>query len=164
MENQSPFIISGLKLLRSLLLCLIIAMVGGWFTEPSLGGWFEGLEKPSFSPPGWLFPLIWTPLYILMGISLWFVWMVENPPHSRLWAASIFLIQLLLNLIWSPAFFFFECSFCGSLIILALLVAIFLTIKAFFPFSKMAAYLLVPYFIWVVFAGILNISIFWMNL
>lgn len=162
-KTVSPFFDASIKLFSCLLLCLFVALIGGWFTEDALHGWYANLNKPFLTPPGWVFPLVWTPLYILMGLSLWLIIMKTDKPRPTFWCYFWFSIQLLLNLAWSPAFFYFECSLCGGLILTALLIAIALTIWNFHKFVPIAAYLLIPYFVWVLYAGVLNYAIFWMN-
>jgi benzodiazapine receptor len=160
--KQITMVEASVKLFSALLLCLLVAFVGGWFSEGSIH-WFNYIDKPSWSPPGWIFPLIWTPLYLMMGLSLWFIMMKQDEPKPTFWPYFWFFVQLALNLAWSPSFFFLECSICGTIVMAFLIAAILITMVSFYRYLPVAAYLLIPYFIWVVFAGILNFAIFRMN-
>ena len=160
---SSPFVIASLKLFSCLLLCLTVALIGGWFTEDAALDWYANLQKPVWTVPGWVFPLVWTPLYILMGLSLWMITMKTDRPKPNFWPYFWFFIQLALNLAWSPAFFFFECSLCGALVLSALLVTIGITILIFHKYVAAAAYLLIPYLIWALYAGVLNYTIYFLN-
>lgn len=164
MQNaSSPFVIASLKLFSCLLLCLLVALVGGWFAEEASFDWYAGLQKPAWAPPAWIFPLVSTPLYILMGLSLWLITMKTDMPRPNFWPYFWFFIQLALNLAWSPAFFFYECSFCAALILTALVFAIVMTMISFHKYVKVAAYLLIPYLIWILYAGLLNYTLYLKN-
>jgi Tryptophan-rich sensory protein (mitochondrial benzodiazepine receptor homolog) len=162
-QGPSPFVIANVKLFSCLLLCLTVALIGGWFTEEAFRPWYLNLNKPAWTPPGWTLPMVATPLYVLMGLSLWLITMKKDKPKPNFWPYFWFLLQLGVNLIWSPAFFFYECSLCGGLILSALLVLIAITMWSFHKYVKTAAYLLVPYFVWILFLGILNFTIYFMN-
>lgn len=150
-----------LKCIVAISLCLAAGFLGSFFTSPSIPTWYQFLAKPSFSPPNWLFAPVWTALYILMGISLYLVW--GSKSKKRQIAINIFLIQLGLNALWSIIFFGMKNPGLALLEIVILWSTIFLTIKLFFPISRIAAYLLVPYILWVSFASILNLSIWLIN-
>lgn len=133
------------------------------FTRPAIPGWYAQLRKPAFAPPNWLFAPVWITLYFLMGIALFLVWrrsMAEPRVRS---AVAVFMIQLILNAIWSPAFFGLRSPLAGLVVIFLLLVAIFFSIQRFAGISVVAAWLLVPYIIWVGFATVLNAAIYLMN-
>lgn len=120
--------------------------------------WFLALSRPDIVPPGWVFGAVWSTLYILMGISLAMILFARGAPGRPL-ALSLFGAQLILNLAWTPLFFAAHqvtLAFYLILIILALTVA---TTFAFAPIRKAAAWLLVPYMIWLSFASILNYQI-----
>ena len=142
---------STLKLISSI-------VVVGLATIP---GWYAGLAKPLLNPPAWVFGPTWTILYLLMGVSLWLVWTSQSGEKSK--ALWLFAIQLVLNTIWSPIFFGAQ-SISGALTIIVLLwAAIVLTLKIFTKISRPAAWLLVPYLLWVTFAGYLNFAIWMLN-
>jgi len=116
--------------------------------------WFAMLAKPSVNPPGWVFPWVWTTLYILMGVALA---VVIHARGSRLRGAAIlvFVVQLALNLIWSPVFFGMHRIGMATLIIAAMLVAAIATTVLFGRIRTLAAWLMVPYLVWISFAGVL---------
>ncbi len=110
-------------------------------------------------PPNWAFPVVWTTLYVMIGTAAWLVW--RQPLHRR--ALRLWGWQLLLNAIWTPAFFGLQSPILGLVVILPLLVLIALTIRAFFRLSTLAAWLLVPYGLWTVYATYLNAGFWWLN-
>jgi translocator protein len=148
-----------LKLIISVGACLLVGFVAGMFTSSSITSWYATLAKPSFSPPNWLFAPVWTLLYILMGIALYLVW---NSHGSKI-AITFFIIQLALNFAWSFLFFSLQNPLLAFIDILLLWAMIIVTALLFFPLSRTAAILLIPYFLWVSFAALLNFSIYWLN-
>jgi benzodiazapine receptor len=147
------------KLVVSIGICLLVAFIAGMFTSSSVSTWYANLNKPSFNPPSWLFGPVWTVLYILMGISLYLVW---NANGSKT-ALVFFGVQLALNFAWSFLFFSMHNPLVAFVDILLLLSMIVLTTIQFYPISRTAAYLFIPYILWVSFASILNFSIYWLN-
>jgi benzodiazapine receptor len=147
----------------SIIICQFAAFIGSVFTVNSVSTWYTTLAKPSFNPPNWLFGPVWTLLYLLMGISLYLVWQKGTAdPHIKI-ALLMFAAQLVLNILWSILFFGMRSPMLGLIEIALLWVFILLTITHFYPISKTAAYLLIPYILWVTFAAILNLSIFILN-
>lgn len=146
-------------LVVSLLICFAVAGLGSLATTPNIPTWYATLNKPSWNPPNWLFGPVWTVLYALMAISAWLVWKRAG------WRAAIlvFVIQLLLNLAWS--FIFFGAHQIGLAFaeIVLLWIAIAATIWMFYPISKVAAVMLLPYLLWVSFAAGLNFTIWRLN-
>lgn len=143
--------------------CLLIGFLGSIATQSSVNSWFTTLNKPFFNPPNWLFAPVWTVLYILMGIAFGIVW-TKGTYHAWVKTAMYhFGFQLLLNLTWSVVFFGLEAPFYALIVIVVLLVLIALTIKWFKIVKPIAAYLLVPYFLWVLFATALNFEIWRLN-
>lgn len=130
-------------------------------TGGSSNTWYAGLVKPVLNPPAWVFGPVWTALYLLMGISLWLVW--KSNSKDRKMAISLFVAQLALNAIWSPIFFGTHSVGNALAIIVLLWAAIILTILIFKKISKPAAWLLVPYLLWVSFATYLNYAIWALN-
>jgi benzodiazapine receptor len=151
------------KLIIAIGFCLGAGAVGGFATAGAITGWYAGLNKPFFNPPNWIFGPVWTTLYILMGISLYLVWI--NPPAKKNphRAEMLFGIQLFLNILWSVIFFGLKNPLAAFLEIILLWVAILLTWQKFKEISRKAAWLLVPYIAWVSFAGILNLAIVILN-
>ena len=149
------------SLFLCLLLCVGIGWIGGIFTQSSIAIWYPTLIKAPWTPPNWTFPVVWTILYLMMGVSLWLV--LIAPSHHKTNAVIIFGIQLLFNFIWSWLFFYMENPFLGMVDIMLLWIAIVATIKVFSTHSRLAAYLLVPYLIWVTYAFTLNLFIWIYN-
>ena len=119
---------------------------------------YAAAPKPLFAPPGWLFPIVWTVLYILMGISSYLIYVSDSP--YRQGALTIYALQLVLNFIW-PLVFFNMQNYLFALIILILLwAAVFKMIQTFYAVSPIAAKLQVPYLIWLTFAAYLNLAIY----
>jgi tryptophan-rich sensory protein len=146
-----------------LILCiaipLVIGFIGSIATLPAITGWYAGLNKPAFNPPGWVFGPVWTLLYILMGIALFLVVKngVDTAPVRR--AVLVFAAQLLANLAWSFLFFGMHSIILGLLDILLLFFLIVATMILFRRISPVAAYLLIPSICWVTFASLLNAMI-----
>ena len=151
------------KLLISVLACQCAGFIGSIFTTPSIPTWYATLQKPPFTPPNWLFAPAWITLYLLMGISAFIIWR-RGIDHRRVREALIvFLIQLILNSLWSIVFFGLKSPLYGVIVIVALWMAILFTIFRFFKLSTTAGGLLFPYILWVSFAAVLNISIWVLN-
>jgi len=146
------------KLVISLLLCLAIGSLSGLFTQTGEGSWYSTLEKPSFNPPNWLFGPVWTLLYVLMGVTLYILWM-----HNAKLALFFFFIQLVLNFFWSFFFFTLQSPLLAFIEMIFLLVMIGFTMLYAYPVSKTATYLLIPYVLWVSFATLLTLAIFLLN-
>lgn len=151
------------KLAASILVCLAAGWIGAIFTTRSIPIWYAGLAKPSFTPPNGLFGPVWTLLYILMGIALFLVW--RKAPHSAGagLALVLFLVQLILNVLWSILFFGFRSPALGLGNILFLWAAILVTMILFFRITPAAGALFVPYLLWVSFASVLNFAIWRLN-
>jgi len=151
-----------LKLVASIILCQLAGFLGSLFTTPAIPTWYVTLNKPSFTPPNWIFSPVWISLFILMGISLFFVW--RRPDHPKFKNAFIFFfVQLILNILWSAAFFGLKSPLLGLVDIMLLWIAILLTIQNFFKVSKFAGALLIPYLLWVSFATLLNFFLWFLN-
>ncbi len=151
------------KLFASVLLCQLAGLIGSVFTSSSLENWYFLLEKPPFNPPSWVFFPAWTALYTLMGISLYLVLEkgLQNSEVKK--GVLIFSIQLGLNSLWSFLFFGLKSPYYALVEIILLWLAVFLTILQFRTISKKASYLLLPYIIWISFAGLLNYYIWILN-
>lgn len=142
---------------------LLCGFLGSLATRPAISTWYAGLAKPSFSPPNWLFGPAWTVLYILMGIAAFLVWNRGLGAPGVKAALLLFLVQLALNLAWSFIFFAGRSPAWGFVEILALWVAIVVTMVLFFRVSAAAGWLMVPYIGWVSFATVLNGAIMALN-
>lgn len=148
------------RLLSSIGLSLGVGVIAGLLTRGSVAD-YALLEKPSFAPPGWLFPLVWGLLYILLGISSYLIY--ESMCANRTNALRLYGIQLAVNFLWPIIFFNLKLYFVAFLWILLLWVLIILMIVSFFRCNKTAAYLQIPYFLWVTFATALTYTVTMMN-
>lgn len=149
-------------LVWSIIVCQLAGIIGAFFTSPAIPNWYAGLTKPWFNPPAWIFGPVWTALYLLMGISLYLTW-IGKKSKKRSCALKAFGIQLGLNSLWSIVFFGWQLPWVafGEIIVLWLFIG--LTILKQLKVSKLAAYLMLPYLVWVSFASILNLAIAWLN-
>jgi benzodiazapine receptor len=154
---------SWTKLLVSLAACQLAGFLGSIFTRSAIPSWYAQLQKPSFAPPNWLFAPMWISLYLLMAVAAYLVWQKGLGSSGVRAALGVFLVQLLLNALWSPVFFGLRSPLAGAAIIVVLWLAILATIIAFAKISPPAAWLLVPYILWVSLATALNISIYFLN-
>lgn len=146
---------------KVLILCLLVvyltAFIGSLFTSPSVNSeWYNSI-KPSITPPNWVFPVVWNILFFLIALSLYFAWTSKkSSKKTRLKIAVVFGINLALNILWSLLFFTLQnpvIAFCELILLWgSILAMIFITYRI----KKISAYLLIPYALWVAFAGILN--------
>lgn len=150
-----------LKLIISLALPQLAGGLGAFFTITSVESWYSTLVKPSWNPPSWLFGPVWTLLYILMGIACYLIWKSDHPQKKAL--LKFYFIQLVLNALWSPAFFGMQSPLFGLIVIVPLWMAIMLCIIKFKSLSSFASGLMVPYLLWVTFATALNTAILVLN-
>ncbi len=151
-----------LKLIVSIILPLGLGSIAGIFTSGAIPSWYEMLNKPSFNPPNWVFGPVWTTLYFLMGISLFLVWK-ESASIRRNQAIAVFMIQLVLNFCWSFIFFYFHRIGLALVEIILLWVSILIMILLFYRIRPIAAYINIPYFLWVTFASVLNGAYYFLN-
>ncbi len=174
-----------IKILISIIICELAGVAGSFFSTPEINGWYRNLDKPALTPPAWMFGPVWTLLFVLMGVSLYLVWSKNwvvntekteaklwNPLSQKLWTGSwsriniisIFCLQLILNVLWSVIFFRIHSPAWAFFELLMLWFAILFTIINFYRVSRAAAYLLIPYILWVSFAGVLNYFLWTLNL
>jgi benzodiazapine receptor len=153
----------ALGILIFVLICELAGIIGSVFTTPSIPGWYAALAKPPFNPPNWVFAPVWTILYALMGISAYLVYEKGPRRNEVRKALAVFAGQLLLNTLWSIVFFGAHMILGAAVIIIFLWGMIVASIWLFSRISKAAAYLLVPYSLWVSFATALNISLYVLN-
>jgi len=174
------------KLIASIVICQMAGIVGAFFTMPGVSEWYSTLNKPSFNPPSFVFAPAWTILFLLMGVALYLVWSKKWQPElpaqgraSKAWnrfsqklltgtwreenIVLIFAVQLGLNILWSVLFFYYRLPGLAFFELIMLWFAILYTIVNFYRVSKLAGYLLIPYILWVTFAGYLNYTIWMMN-
>lgn len=136
-----------LKGILSSATCLLLGTASGMITSSQIPTWFGTLNKPSWQPPNWIFGPVWTVLYILMGIAFARIWH-SNHPH-RGFAMGLFATQFVLNLLWTPVFFGMHKLLIALCVILTLLGLLLYTTHRFALIDMTAAYLLVPYILWV---------------
>ena len=153
-----------LKLMVSILVPLLVGALGSYFTRPSITGWYSELAKPALNPPNWIFGPVWTLLYILMGISIFLVWRNGLDKKGVKPALGIFIFQLFLNLFWSFLFFGIHNPAVAFTEVISLWFAIMALILASYQVSRSAAYLLIPYILWVSFASYLNYAIWQLSI
>lgn len=156
--NRRPL----LALLGFVALCFAVAGLGGYWTSLSQPEWYGQLEKPSWTPPSWLFGPVWTALYLAMAIAAWRVWRKGGWAEQRR-PLTLFLVQLFLNLLWSGLFFGLRSPLLAMVEIDFLWFAILLTLIAFWRVDRLAGALFVPYLLWVTFAGVLNFAVWRLN-
>lgn len=152
-----------LKLLVCIVGCELVGILGTPFTISAIPTWYASLNKPFFAPPNWLFGPAWTLLYFLMGVSFYLILQKNRKKKVVKTAIHFFLAQLVLNFLWSPIFFGLRSPLLGLITIVALWLLIIITMKKFYPLSKAAFYLLIPYLLWVSFATVLNAAIVVLN-
>jgi len=139
------------------------AFVSSAVTMPSIPSWYAQLNKPWFSPPNWVFGPVWTLLFTFMGVALFLVLKKGLKKEKNRQAFAVFILQLVLNFLWSFLFFFAHQPLFAFIDIVALWLGIITTIVLFEKISKLASRLLWPYLVWVSFASILNLAIVLLN-
>ena len=150
---------NALGLAGFVIACMAVASSGAVFKP---GDWYEGLAKPWWRPPNWLFPIAWTLLYACIAVSGWLVWRAAGFAGAST-ALAVYGIQLLFNAAWSGLFFGMRRIDLAFAELVLLWLSIVATVALFAPISLLAAELLLPYLVWVTFAGALNLSIWQMN-
>ncbi len=153
---------NSIALLISIAIAQGAGLLGSLATRPKIDTWYQALEKPFFTPPDWVFPVVWPILFLLMAIAIWLVWL---KPESELRTAAFWAygVQLVLNITWSFLFFGLESPLTALMQINVLLIAIVATALIFYQVIRLAGVLMVPYILWVLFAMMLNASIAFMN-
>ena len=152
--------------IKKLAICIAIPLIVGGVSALISGGGmraFEELNKPPLSPPGWLFPVVWTALYVLMGIASYLVLVSGENELKVMSALKVYGLQLAFNFFWSIIFFNLESYLFAFVWLVALWILILLTMIKFFRIREAAGYLLLPYLAWVTFAGYLNLGIYLLN-
>ena len=150
---------------KTLIIALAIPLLVGGLAALLSGGMdsFSTLNKPPLSPPGWLFPVVWTILYLAMGFASYLVATANAPTYKKNSALLAYAAQLIFNFFWPIIFFAWEAYLVAFIWLVVLWVLILITILRFYAVSKPAAYLMVPYLLWVTFAGYLNLAIYLLN-
>lgn len=138
---------------------LFTALLGKLLTD--LGPWYEKLLKPSFQPPNWLFGPVWTVIYILTAVSAYLLWTSNRPKWSR--ALSLYILSLLLNILWTLFFFKLHNPVMALGIILVLWAVLLNIVTTALRYNRLSSYLMIPHFLWVSFAGLINFCIARLN-
>lgn len=146
-------------LLISILIPLAVGSISSLFSQAAAA--YTELNQPPFAPPSIVFPVVWTILYILMGISFYMIYMSQNP--GRVQALKIYALQLFFNFWWSILFFTFSKYLLAFFWLIALIILIVAMIKQFYKISPAAAYLQIPYLLWCLFAAYLNLGFYLVN-
>ena len=153
----------GVKIAILIIVCLGIGYASSLVTQNGMETWFSTLKKPSFNPPNWLFAPVWTGLYICIAIAGGIIWDKIDTNLLAKKAMLFFILQLILNTIWSFLLFGIKNHLIALLEIIILLLIIYETYMIFNKINKVAGYLFIPYLLWVSFAMLLNGSIYWLN-
>lgn len=151
---------------KRLLICiaipLLVGVVAGFLTRNSMET-FAMVEKPPLAPPAWLFPVVWTILYTLMGIASYLVLQSDASTQEKQSAITVYFYQLIVNFLWPVFFFNLGWYLFAFFWLLLLWILVFITLRRFYEISKTAGYLLVPYLVWLTIAGYLNLGIWYLN-
>lgn len=145
-----------IKLIGAILVCQLAGIVGSLFTSNNIETWYAFINKPFLAPPNWVFAPVWTLLFLLMGVSLYLIISQKKKNKNTKKALLIFSAQLVLNIFWSIMFFSWHEILPAFAEMISLWLMIAATMLIFYKINKTAAYLLVPYILWVSFALILN--------
>lgn len=152
--------------LKKFLISIAIPLfVGGFSALITMGDMdiYKQINTPPLSPPSWLFPVVWTILYFLMGVSLYLVWNKQDIYLDKKKAYLLFCLQLFLNFIWSPVFFTARSFLLAFIILVLLIITVVFMIVEFYNIDKRAGLLQIPYLIWLLFAAYLNMAIYILN-
>lgn len=152
-----------IKNTSALIIAILIPLAVGSLSSLLSGNMdtYAMMNRPSISPPAIVFPIVWTILYILMGISSYLIYQSENENKEK--ALRIYALQLFFNFLWSIIFFGFSQYFFAFIWLLALIVILIIMIYEFYKISPLAAYLQIPYLLWCIFAAYLNYMIYQLN-
>lgn len=150
-----------MKLIISLILPQLSGFIGSYFTINAIPTWYAYLNKPSFSPPNWLFGPVWLTLYLMMGVAVYLNW-IKNTKQAK-FNVRLFFIHLFFNLIWTPVFFGLKDTLFALYIIIMIWIFIVTLIINFRKVNKLSSLLLIPYLFWVSFATLLNYFIWRLN-
>jgi len=138
-----------------ILILIGVSLLGSLFTSPNVNSeWYDSI-KPSITPPGFVFPIVWTTLYFLIAVALYFVWISANKQQKKL-IVVIFGINFIFNILWSYLFFTLQNPVVALFDLIFIWLSIILMIQLSWKIDKKGSYLLIPYFLWVSFAGFLN--------
>lgn len=153
--------IDWFQLLVIVLITELIGVLSSLFSG-NIGQIYTSFIKPALSPPGWLFGVVWTVLYLLMGIAAYMIYQTPQTPDRKM-AITLYWVQLFVNFLWPIVFFRFEWYWISVIVILLLDVLVLITTIWFCKIKKVAGYLMMPYLFWILFATYLNIGIALLN-
>lgn len=165
---MNPRLKSALVLVMFIAIAFAVAALGSLATIQNVNGWYADAAKAPWSPPNWLFGPVWTFLYTAMSVSAWLVWLHRDEVEVRR-PLTLYVVQLVLNAIWTPVFFGLypligaAALWIALVIIVALDVLVLLTMLSFWKVSRPAAWLLAPYWAWILFATSLNAAVAVLN-
>ena len=145
-----------------ILLSVGIGALSGFLSREGAGTFSETVVQPPLSPPAWLFPVVWSILYVLMGISATRISLAPDSPQKKQ-GLNLFIIQLVLNFFWSLIFFNLQAYGLAFLWLVALWITVFLMILSFRKADPVAALLQIPYLIWLTFAAYLSFGVWYLN-
>ena len=152
------------RILSVVVTCIAIGYLSGTVTRSSIETWYPTLIKPSFNPPNWIFAPFWSMLYVMMGVAAGLVWnRIESDKETVKKALIFFTIQLALNGLWPCLFFGLKNPMLAGIEIVLLWLMIYETYVQFGKINKISGYLMIPYLLWVSFAAVLNLSIWWLH-
>lgn len=152
---------SLLSLAFFILISLAAGFIGSFFTMDSVQTWYTTLNRPSWTPPNWVFGPVWTTLYVLMGTAAYLV--SRSKKLGKTLVLWLFLAHLLVNTFWSIAFFTLHELLLSVIVIVALLGLIIVLMRLFWRYSHLATYLMVPYLLWVSYASTLSVGYLLLN-
>lgn len=150
------------KFISCIALCLGVGLASHAYIDESLKTWYACLARPALTPPNIVFPIVWTLLYILMGLSLFLFWTTKKKKNARI-AYVFFFIQLFMNFLWPISFFYLHNPLLALFVITLLIVFLGGTLFFFRQSNTLSAYLLIPYFVWTLFAFYLNYEFYRLN-
>jgi benzodiazapine receptor len=139
--------------MNNLIIIILLTLIISFLSMNKIDGWYLNLNKSILTPPGYIFSIVWTILYILMSISVWIIWKKEK---QITFPIQLYIIQLILNFAWSPLFFKYHCINESLFLLLLIWMLAFIIIDLFYSINKKAGLLLIPYLIWLTFALYLN--------
>ncbi len=155
-------IVDYYELVFYIIVCQLIGVIGSFFNVPAIPDWYMMLNQPWFTPPTWIFPIVWPTLYLLLGI-VWFRLMHAKKSKARKHAREFFFIQLILNALWSPIFFGAKAIDAALIVIVAMVITTVFAMVYAWKFDRVITYLLIPYIFWIVYATALNTSFVILN-
>ena len=139
--------------MSNLIIIILFTLIISFLSMDKIDGWYLHLNKSPYTPPGYIFSIVWIILYILMSISVWIIWKKEK---QITFPIQLYIIQLILNFAWSPLFFKYHCIKESLFLLLLIWTLVFIIINLFYSINKTASLLLIPYLIWLSFAFYLN--------